>query len=62
MICVFCGRPLKQAFMMIGREAVGPKCAKKRLDVVAKQKGSKVVKLQRKRTVRTGDNWDLFDD
>lgn len=48
--------------MMIGREAVGPKCAKKRLDVVAKQKGSRVVKLQRKKTVRTGDNWDLFDD
>lgn len=46
---------------MIGREAVGPKCAKKRLDLVAKQKGSKVVKLRRKRPAKPGENLELFE-
>jgi hypothetical protein len=65
-ICAMCGRPT-QPFVMIGREAIGPKCAKKAGLTPAKTpKGSRLI-FPKIRPVRedvptTGDLFEGMDD
>lgn len=62
-ICVMCGRPTSP-FVMIGREAVGPKCARKAGLVPSKApKGSRLRFVREKRAREDiPQTLDLFED
>ena len=62
-ICVMCGRPT-MPFVMIGREAVGPKCARKAgLMPSRAPKGSKLRFVREKTAPRPkSETLDLFAD
>lgn len=62
-ICVLCGRPTQPA-VMIGSEAVGPKCARKAGFTAGKApKGARIRFLGRAAPKPKGPyNLDLFDD
>ena len=66
MHCALCGRPLLQAAVMIGREGIGPKCAKKAgLTALAKKTGSRVLRIGRRPSAerkRMPETMDLFED
>jgi hypothetical protein len=65
MNCALCGRPLLNPTVMIGREAIGPKCARKAgLTRLAAQTGSRVLRFSRPKASRAdaGRNLDLFED
>lgn len=62
-ICAMCGRPTTP-FVLIGREAIGPKCAKKAgLTPTRAPKGSRLhfVKYKPVREI-VPENLDLFED
>ncbi len=60
--CAFCGRPT-EPFVMIGREAVGPTCAKRaNLTPRKAPKGSALRFVSRRPPVKSPVNLDLFDD
>ena len=63
MRCALCGKPLLNPTVMIGREAIGPKCARKAgLTKVAKKTGSRVLFFGRVRNEsRDPQTGDLFD-
>lgn len=64
MKCALCGRALRNPTVMIGREAIGPKCARKAgLTNLAAQTGSRVLRFGRPKPSRDeGKNLDLFED
>lgn len=64
MRCALCGKPLLNPAVMIGREPIGPKCAKKAgLTKLARKTGSKIIRMGRQRKeARDGQTLDLFAD
>lgn len=60
--CAICGRPTGP-FVMIGREAVGPQCARRAgLTPRKAPKGSTLRFVARRPPVKRPVNLDLFDD
>ena len=63
-ICAMCGKPTKP-YVLIGREAIGPKCAKRAgLTPMKAPKGSrlKFVKAKKSPRERVPETLDLFDE
>jgi len=60
LICSLCGR-LTIPAVMIGSNAIGPKCARK-ANLLEPRKGSRVVILKRKRKEEGPETRDLFDN
>lgn len=60
--CAYCGRPT-DPFVMLGREAIGPKCAQ-RMGLTPRKapKGSALKFVARRPPVKRPVNLDLFDD
>lgn len=65
MKCALCGRALRNPTVLIGREPVGPKCARRAgLTKLAAQTGSRVLRFGRPKPSAgiEGRNLDLFED